>query len=1010
MQALDDHHEYPGESYAEGERDSDNFANPENIADCQEYINQALATLGVPYTLDLKSNDPYDTATTCNCLYALVQQRYKDVEYKEMTTDQQAKIRTDLYTYELQLTRYKERLEQQETEIGTRLVKERNLVDSHTTQMEKLSAERDAFQKKFNSILQKQSQLQHEIRKKERENEKLKERLGSMTLPEKTKKGGGFSVDSSPRTPRTPATPLRGDSGRRSSVGGEEDLYKMLYESSEAKHKELMQTNHQMTATIATLREENKELTSAKTEMKTDLKQPLQDLRQQLRSKEGQLKDKDERLRMVEAQTKQQQEKMKLYKLQEQKLGEAMARIREQDERLRGGHAQSKQLREAQKRMQLLEEQLMAATKYEVALKEAQRRLREQEAGLQGLKRQEQQLRQAQDTLQQQEQQLREYRQVEEALEEARGKLHEQEGRIAEYRRGEQHLKAQQGVSTALDEKNWEHERQRLLQKLETARAQLQEQAEFRGEEREEDQQGYQRRLRRQEQQLLAAQDTLEVQERQLEENRRQEKKLRSAQVELQEEKNELEERNRLDTRRVRELSNRVRVLEEEAQAREGSETVLRKAQQLIVEQESQLQEQERRLQDQEEHLQELRCKLEDRRQEPPLPLLKLAPQFPDSLPERESMTFDSNLTPRGHASPRASAHVQFEMEQSTAGNTPEASSAAAIDISDDESLGALSAMASTQEKPFIFTKPMSRISMSQTPEEATVALRHLPKSAPDNSSQHSGPDNDQMLDMEPVKFDQPLTRFSVAPATRPKLPGIGELADAVSEDSSSSDLSQGPNQSEMGRKIPANSTSATAGPNVADLLNSLGDSDSDVASTKEKGSGEEEDFLMEEEEEEEEDSGPNKSARIDVSAFEGSLGGNPLFSGGGGAATVTRGGQATSSGNSQWAESQYTQRASRFTSMPVSDGEEVDSVATKPQRVLETSPEIPKKDGKPRSRVSVMAAQALDSLNMMLSSDNDPEEDGGSLHSNVSSPLSAEKNRSRVSTMAAETINSLGR
>lgn len=68
----------------------DTFADVHNLDQCIDFLNQSLETCGFPSSLDLNSNDPASIARTCNCLYALVQQRQRDVEYR-LTVDEEKK-------------------------------------------------------------------------------------------------------------------------------------------------------------------------------------------------------------------------------------------------------------------------------------------------------------------------------------------------------------------------------------------------------------------------------------------------------------------------------------------------------------------------------------------------------------------------------------------------------------------------------------------------------------------------------------------------------------------------------------------------------------------------------------------------------------------------------------------------------------------------------------------------------------------------------------------------------
>ncbi|VAI87203.1 unnamed protein product [Triticum turgidum subsp. durum] len=63
------------------------FADAGNLEHCAKYLNQTLVTFGFPASLDLFATDPVSIARTCNCMYALLQQRQRDIEFRESTND-----------------------------------------------------------------------------------------------------------------------------------------------------------------------------------------------------------------------------------------------------------------------------------------------------------------------------------------------------------------------------------------------------------------------------------------------------------------------------------------------------------------------------------------------------------------------------------------------------------------------------------------------------------------------------------------------------------------------------------------------------------------------------------------------------------------------------------------------------------------------------------------------------------------------------------------------------------
>ncbi|MCO5552181.1 hypothetical protein L7F22_005692 [Adiantum nelumboides] len=64
------------------------FADANNLDHCIKYLNQSLVTFGFPAALDLLSNNPVAVIRSCNCIYALLQQRQRDIEFRDSSNEQ----------------------------------------------------------------------------------------------------------------------------------------------------------------------------------------------------------------------------------------------------------------------------------------------------------------------------------------------------------------------------------------------------------------------------------------------------------------------------------------------------------------------------------------------------------------------------------------------------------------------------------------------------------------------------------------------------------------------------------------------------------------------------------------------------------------------------------------------------------------------------------------------------------------------------------------------------------
>ncbi|KZV14515.1 Afadin- and alpha-actinin-binding protein [Dorcoceras hygrometricum] len=123
------------------------FADISNLEHCAKYLNQTLVTFGFPASLDLFANDPVSVARTCNCMYALLQQRQRDIEFRESANEQRQRLMSDISRLEAKVERLEAQLAGKDRDIATMTRTEAKATAAFKSQIDKLQQERDEFQK-----------------------------------------------------------------------------------------------------------------------------------------------------------------------------------------------------------------------------------------------------------------------------------------------------------------------------------------------------------------------------------------------------------------------------------------------------------------------------------------------------------------------------------------------------------------------------------------------------------------------------------------------------------------------------------------------------------------------------------------------------------------------------------------------------------------------------------------------------------------------------------------------
>ncbi|KAL6189097.1 hypothetical protein ACLB2K_040487 [Fragaria x ananassa] len=223
------------------------FADVGNLEHCIKYLNQTLVTFGFPASLDLFANDPVSVARTCNCMYSLIQQRQRDVEFRESANEQRQRFLSDISRLEAKVERLEAQIQAKDREIATMTRTEAKATSAFKSQIEKLQKERDEFQKMVIGNQQVKTQQMHEMKKKEKEYIKLQERLNQVLMEKKKESRSGMEIMN-----------LLQKEGRqqRGTWNGKKtdnDFYKKIVDAYEAKNQDLMAENADLKALLRSM-------------------------------------------------------------------------------------------------------------------------------------------------------------------------------------------------------------------------------------------------------------------------------------------------------------------------------------------------------------------------------------------------------------------------------------------------------------------------------------------------------------------------------------------------------------------------------------------------------------------------------------------------------------------------------------------------------------------------------------------------------------------------------------
>ncbi|XP_049442922.1 afadin- and alpha-actinin-binding protein-like [Epinephelus fuscoguttatus] len=165
------------------------FCTEQNVQECLSYINQEVSSLGLPpVCTESSGSSEMNVVAVLNCMYDLIQLHRRGLRTLENMEVEQLKSSSNVDFLQLTSTQLKEQLEQSKRENTGLLEKERQLQLKLKSLQNCLKNEKEEVQKLQNIIASRASQYNHEMKRKEREFNKLKERLNQLLVDKKEKK------------------------------------------------------------------------------------------------------------------------------------------------------------------------------------------------------------------------------------------------------------------------------------------------------------------------------------------------------------------------------------------------------------------------------------------------------------------------------------------------------------------------------------------------------------------------------------------------------------------------------------------------------------------------------------------------------------------------------------------------------------------------------------------------------------------------------------------------------
>ncbi|KAL8598571.1 hypothetical protein ACOMHN_051359 [Nucella lapillus] len=241
------------------------FCSENNISSCVSFLNQELQLLGLPTVMNNNKGHP-DTCSLLNRTYDFFRCYQRVYSTKEELEDRIHRLSGERDHHKSAVARATRQQEALERTLAQEREKLRQLSNRHKATNSKLKAEKDEVKCLQSVIHHKEIQFKHELKKKEKEANKLKDRLHQLLMDKNPDRKVGIDMMST----------LHNSEGRRAQwkpglSKQEEEMYQVLIGSFEDRHRELVLENTELRDCLLGMQRELSALLKKTAERSTNL-------------------------------------------------------------------------------------------------------------------------------------------------------------------------------------------------------------------------------------------------------------------------------------------------------------------------------------------------------------------------------------------------------------------------------------------------------------------------------------------------------------------------------------------------------------------------------------------------------------------------------------------------------------------------------------------------------------------------------------------------------------------
>ncbi|KAK7100327.1 afadin- and alpha-actinin-binding protein B-like [Littorina saxatilis] len=226
------------------------FCTENNVSSCVSFLNQELQLLGLPAITCNNKGQP-DVSCLLNGAYDLHRCYQRIYSTKEELENRIQRLSGERDHHKSSVARVKRHQEELERTLSQETEKLRQLSSRHKITSSKVKADKDEI-KCLQSVMQhKDLQFKHELKKKEKEVNKLKDRLHQMLMDKNPDRKVGMDMMNTVQNAEGKRAQWKPGLSKQ-----EEDMYQMLVGNYEERHRELVLENTELRDCLLTMQRE----------------------------------------------------------------------------------------------------------------------------------------------------------------------------------------------------------------------------------------------------------------------------------------------------------------------------------------------------------------------------------------------------------------------------------------------------------------------------------------------------------------------------------------------------------------------------------------------------------------------------------------------------------------------------------------------------------------------------------------------------------------------------------